>query len=435
MDPESIALIGQMLEAALKPIQADIQNVKASLLSVQEAIQIATESKLIATDAQTKAQSAIDGVTVVASQCVEARGVADNAAASVVALTTRVSKLESDLTKSLADQSKQHEQLLAMESYSRRNNLIFEGVQEAPQESISQVMRQIISDLGLAVANVTFIGCHRIGSAHGQASRPVIIKFLTYDDRKSVWKLRSKTSRGVWVKEDYPLEIDRRRKILWPYLRAAYQGDPANPDRRVSAYIRLDKLHVNNQCFTYEMLDRIPEYLKAKVSVARPSATKQTDTTTIFFSKHSIMSNFFPCNFTIGDQLYNAAEQYLAHQKALLFGANETAAEILSMTNPADMKKRARHLNGFNTETWSTEAPRILREALHAKFSENADLRAALLATNDTKIGEACASDNLFGIGLSLRDPHAMNSTNWKGKNIQGVVLMEMRQAIKDGLI
>ncbi len=108
MDPESIALIGQMLKAAVKPIQADIQNVKACLLSVQEAIQIATESKLIATDAQTKAQSAIDGVTVVASQCVEARGVADNAAASVVALTTHVSKLESDLTKSLADQSKQH---------------------------------------------------------------------------------------------------------------------------------------------------------------------------------------------------------------------------------------------------------------------------------------------------------------------------------------
>jgi len=323
-----------------------------------------------------------------------------------------------------------------MESYSRRNNLIFEGVLEAPNESIYQIMRQKISDMGLDVTEIKIIGCHRIGSNNGKSPRPIIVKFLTYDDRKSVWGVRGKTQRGVWVKEDYPTEIEKRRKILWPYLRAAYKGDPTNPKGRVSAYIRLDKLYVNNQCFTCDKVDLIPEYLKVNAAEAHSSTCiKQTDHVTIFFTKYSPLSNFHSSAFTVDNQVYKNAEQYVSHKKAILFGDKEIAREILTMTDPAQMKRRVSHLKGFKAETWSTNAPGILNEALIAKFKDNPDLRATLLSTNDTQIGEACTNDALFGIGLSLRDRSALDTENWTGANIQGIALMEIRQMIKDGLI
>ena len=26
----------------------------------------------------------------------------------------------------------------------------------------------------------------------------------------------------IWIKEDYPHDIEKRRQVIWPYLRAAY---------------------------------------------------------------------------------------------------------------------------------------------------------------------------------------------------------------------
>ena len=51
----------------------------------------------------------------------------------------------------------------------------------------------------------------------------------------------------MWIKEDFPPEIEQRRQIITPYLRAAYQGNPANPHGKISAYLKYDKLILNNQ--------------------------------------------------------------------------------------------------------------------------------------------------------------------------------------------
>ena len=68
--------------------------------------------------------------------------------------------------------------------------------------------------------------------------------------------------------------------------------------------------------------------------------------------------------------------------------------------------------------------------ALLAKFSQNTDLRDELLDTGDSLIGEACSHDLLFGIGLSLVNPNAMDSSRWRGENVQGQTLMKVRDQL-----
>ena len=66
-----------------------------------------------------------------------------------------------------------------------------------------------------------------------------------------------------------------------------------------------------------------------------------------------------------------------------------------------------------------------------AKFSQDADLKELLLNTGDTEIGEACAYDVLFGIGMSLMNPNSLDSAKWRGENLQGKALMKIRGMLK----
>ena len=65
-----------------------------------------------------------------------------------------------------------------------------------------------------------------------------------------------------------------------------------------------------------------------------------------------------------------------------------------------------------------------------AKFTQNTALKDALLATGDTTLAEACTHDLLFGIGLSMQNPNAMDPTRWRGGNLQGITLMNVRTEI-----
>ena len=72
----------------------------------------------------------------------------------------------------------------------------------------------------------------------------------------------------MWIKEDFPPEIEQRRQIITPYLRAAYQGNPANPHGKISAYLKYDKLILNNQTYTQDNLDFMPQYMKDRMATS-----------------------------------------------------------------------------------------------------------------------------------------------------------------------
>ena len=66
-----------------------------------------------------------------------------------------------------------------------------------------------------------------------------------------------------------------------------------------------------------------------------------------------------------------------------------------------------------------------------AKFTQNAELKAFLLSSDDAVIAEASPADKIWGIGMKRIDPRAMNELEWEGSNLLGKALMRAREHIK----
>jgi ribA/ribD-fused uncharacterized protein len=141
-------------------------------------------------------------------------------------------------------------------------------------------------------------------------------------------------------------------------------------------------------------------------------------------------SQWHPCRFTIDGKVYNCAEQYMMEQKALLFDDQETAAKIMRAPTPREQKRLGRQVRTFNIGRWNAVARDVVFRGNVAKFTQNPDLRAALLATAGTTLVEASPSDTIWGIGLAEDDPAAQDRKSWRGTNWLGEVLTRVREAL-----
>ena len=66
----------------------------------------------------------------------------------------------------------------------------------------------------------------------------------------------------------------------------------------------------------------------------------------------------------------------------------------------------------------------------YAKWTSNVKLKKLLLSTGSKIIVEASPLDVIWGIGLHWEDDLVLNESNWRGQNLLGKVLMEVRKRI-----
>lgn len=64
-------------------------------------------------------------------------------------------------------------------------------------------------------------------------------------------------------------------------------------------------------------------------------------------------------------------------------------------------------------------------------FWGHANLKEFLLNTKDRIIVEASLVANIWGIGIAQDNDHAENPRLWKGSNLLGFALMEVRDRLK----
>ena len=64
------------------------------------------------------------------------------------------------------------------------------------------------------------------------------------------------------------------------------------------------------------------------------------------------------------------------------------------------------------------------------KFSKNEELGSFLKGTKDRILVETSPVDNIWGIGLASYDPGVYNPNLWKGKNLLGFALMDVREEL-----
>ncbi len=154
---------------------------------------------------------------------------------------------------------------------------------------------------------------------------------------------------------------------------------------------------------------------------------------TFFFTEASPFSQWFPSAFRVGDHTFNCAEQYMMYGKAVLFGDADTAAKILAADHPRAHKALGRQVMGFDPGIWNREREGIVKAGNRAKFTQHPALLEQLLATRGTTLVEASPYDKIWGIGLAASDPRALDPAQWKGQNLLGKILTELRDELSSG--
>ncbi len=138
-------------------------------------------------------------------------------------------------------------------------------------------------------------------------------------------------------------------------------------------------------------------------------------------------------DFEVDGITYNCAEQYMMAEKARIFEGNEEllANCIMPETNPANHKQFGRQVKNFDDSVWDKVKKKIVVRGNYAKFSQNEQLKAYLLATEDKVLVEASPYDAIWGIKRGAEDPAALNPNLWKGQNCLGFALMEVRDMLR----
>ena len=280
-----------------------------------------------------------------------------------------------------------------------------------------------LNDLGLETSTIMIERAHRLGAKSDRFQpRPIIVKFLSYKNREAVlqafYKKRKDSPQDMKyvVCEDFPQEIERRRKILWPYFQVARH------QKNTVTRFTVDNLWINHKRFTLENLDDIPAKFK-------PTGTRSTDHVVALFTSDSPLSNFYPCEFTADGTKYCCVEQYVTHKKAEMFGDSEAEEEIMQTKVPGRMKARARSIKHYDAKRWNAEKGRIMMDALTHKFTQNTRLKGELAATRGKRLVEANPRDKYWGGGVSLHDPR-IDSESWPGHNKLGLLLEQLRADI-----
>lgn len=141
-------------------------------------------------------------------------------------------------------------------------------------------------------------------------------------------------------------------------------------------------------------------------------------------------SQWYPASFTVGGDTYATAEHYMMAEKARLFADEATRAAILQAPHPDEAKKLGRSVQNFNETRWNATRFEVVARGNMAKFGQHPELRQYLLQTGSRVLVEASPVDTIWGIGLAQDHPRATNPNEWRGLNLLGFALMEVRDQL-----
>lgn len=146
----------------------------------------------------------------------------------------------------------------------------------------------------------------------------------------------------------------------------------------------------------------------------------------------SCFSQWYDVYFEIDGIQYHTAEQYMMASKARLFGDEDTLNKIMNVATPSVYKKLGKKVKGFESTMWNEKKLDIVVEGNKAKFEQNPDLKEYLLSTNNAILVEASPYDTIWGIGMDRKTALDSRVEDWKGENLLGCALMEVRDWLRN---
>ena len=118
-------------------------------------------------------------------------------------------------------------------------------------------------------------------------------------------------------------------------------------------------------------------------------------------------------------------------EKARLFDDQEIFNEIIVCDHLMEAKQLGRKVKRFNPDIWDRHKYEIVKRGNHHEFSQHEDLKEFLLSTKNRVLVEASPRDRIWGIGMSQNHENVENPNLWRGQNLLGFALMEVRDQLK----
>ncbi|GAO44613.1 NADAR family protein [Flavihumibacter petaseus] len=142
-------------------------------------------------------------------------------------------------------------------------------------------------------------------------------------------------------------------------------------------------------------------------------------------------SQWFESPFMVDGIIYKTAEHWMMAQKALLFNDQAAFDKIIQCETPAEAKALGRTVQHYDDAVWNEKKFALVKAGNLHKFRQHAEMAAFLLSTGNKVIGEASPVDAIWGIGLSENSRKIYDPSQWRGENLPGFALMEVRDYLK----
>lgn len=144
----------------------------------------------------------------------------------------------------------------------------------------------------------------------------------------------------------------------------------------------------------------------------------------------SCFSQWWKCHFILEGESYSCTEQYMMAEKARLFGDDRMLEAIMNAKHPKQMKEFGRAVRSFDNNVWERNCYDIVKRGNHAKFEQNPELWDYMKTTKNRILVEASPVDRIWGIGMAKDNPNVDNPLKWRGKNLLGFALTEVRDQL-----
>ncbi len=153
------------------------------------------------------------------------------------------------------------------------------------------------------------------------------------------------------------------------------------------------------------------------------------------YDKYGCFSNWYPAEFDYAGIHYVHSEQFMMYQKTAMFSRFDLCEQILKTSDPLKCKHIAKQFPEYNDNVWEKTCRTVVKRGVKAKFLQNKDILSVLLATGNAILAECSGIDKKWGIGIDISDPARFDIREWQGKNYLGVILMEIRDELRQEIL
>ena len=138
-------------------------------------------------------------------------------------------------------------------------------------------------------------------------------------------------------------------------------------------------------------------------------------------------SNMSAHKIMVDSKEYQTVEHFYQAKKAEKFGDTESLEKIMKAKSAKAVKALGKKVKDFKQDEWDSAKYEIMKQGVSAKFAQYPEIRKQLSDTGDRKIGFADARNVYWGIGSSESVEKSKHPEKWRGKNMLGHIIMELR--------